>query len=40
MRKSEKSEEELDMNLAIHELLNNGDHVFVDTSLSPSLTRA
>lgn len=38
-KSQEEEEEELDMMLSIQELLSNGDHVFVETSLSPSMTR-
>eukprot|EP01031_Cornospumella_fuschlensis_P028699 gene28699-34647_t len=34
-----KDGEEVDMNKKICEVLSNGDHVFVDSSLSPTLTR-
>lgn len=35
----QKDGDEVDMNRKIHEMLSNGDHVYVDTSLSPTLTR-
>eukprot|EP01039_Chlorochromonas_danica_P007331 gene7329-8113_t len=38
VRLNQKDGEELDLNKKIVEVLNNGDHVYVETSLSPSLT--
>lgn len=35
-----KDGEEVDMNLMIKEVACNGDHVYIDTSLAPSDTRA
>jgi len=38
VRGKRKDGEELDMGMTIREVLQNGDHIFVETSLAPSDT--
>lgn len=39
VRLHKKDGEEIDMNVSIREVLQNGDHVYIETSMDPAETR-